>query len=296
MKFEERNFEKPLISVVIAASPTSGDALKMTLSSILSQDYENFELLAVTDGTDPPIEKDRRVKKVVAARKGKAQAFNEGLREAQGEFILFIEEGEELHSQFLSRGNEQLQLFDAGAMQCTTMVVRDNRLERLIPPVDTFLSYLRNLLVPQNVVIHSFLLRRDICKSFREDLPHLWARDFLLRSVVQGKVVTMNDYIGSFTTFKEGIPAEKRVQNELEEITLLSLHRNMARTPRMLFVYIVELSRRAALYSYAVRNSLVPVNDGYEQLLRKSWILPRFLFRRWVGKVLHPRQANIPSS
>lgn len=68
-----------------------------TIKSVLSQTYENFEIIIVDDGSpDNSIEvcklfKDSRIKIIRQKNKGLAGARNTGIRHAQGDYLAFID-------------------------------------------------------------------------------------------------------------------------------------------------------------------------------------------------------------
>lgn len=87
----------PLISVVV---PTYNRAalLDQAINSVLQQDYQQWELLVVDDGsTDDTMavlrtyEKEPRIRGFSQPNSGQAVARNRGLREASGQFIAFLD-------------------------------------------------------------------------------------------------------------------------------------------------------------------------------------------------------------
>lgn len=89
--------EKPLVSVVMPAFNAQA-TIRKSVESILSQTYDNFELIIVNDGstdnTEDIIKKyaeqDKRIKYVYQENRGVSRAFNRGIEEASGKYIYFL--------------------------------------------------------------------------------------------------------------------------------------------------------------------------------------------------------------
>jgi len=89
--------EEPLVSIVV---PTynSRTTLKRLLESIKNQTYKNIEVIIVDNySTDGTAELARKMgAKVILARSERAKAKNIGLKEAKGDYVLFIDSDMEL--------------------------------------------------------------------------------------------------------------------------------------------------------------------------------------------------------
>ena len=89
---------KPKISVIIPVYNVE-KWLNKCVDSILSQSYENFEVILVNDGStdkskdicDQYLKEDNRVKVFDILNSGQSVARNIGLKEAKGDYILFID-------------------------------------------------------------------------------------------------------------------------------------------------------------------------------------------------------------
>lgn len=86
----------PKVSVLVPAY-NAMEYLPETISSVLSQTYQNFEIIIVNDGSSDHIENwfeqllDQRIRLVSQSNQGLASARNTGLAEARGEYIAFID-------------------------------------------------------------------------------------------------------------------------------------------------------------------------------------------------------------
>lgn len=89
---------KPKISVIIPVYNVE-KWLNKCVDSILAQSYENFEVILVNDGStdksgdicDQYLKEDNRVKVFDILNSGQSVARNIGLKEAKGDYILFID-------------------------------------------------------------------------------------------------------------------------------------------------------------------------------------------------------------
>src|SRR5688572_6318984 len=89
--------DRPLVSVVIATY-NMARFLPLALRSALGQSYENIEVLVIDDGSQDdtravmePFRSDRRVRYVFRQNGGQASAKNHGIRQAQGEYVAFLD-------------------------------------------------------------------------------------------------------------------------------------------------------------------------------------------------------------
>ena len=89
--------DKPLVSVVIATY-NMARFLPLALRSALGQSYENIEVLVIDDGSQDdtravmePFRSDGRVRYVFQQNGGQASAKNHGIRQAQGEYVAFLD-------------------------------------------------------------------------------------------------------------------------------------------------------------------------------------------------------------
>lgn len=90
--------EYPLISVIVPIYNVE-KFLPLCIDSVLSQTYENIELLLIDDGSpdgcgqlcDEYAERDDRVHVIHQENSGVAEARNHGLRIAKGEYLFFVD-------------------------------------------------------------------------------------------------------------------------------------------------------------------------------------------------------------
>lgn len=90
-----------MISVIIPLY-NKEPIIEQSLQSVLSQDYDDFEVIVVNDGsTDRGVEivksiKDSRITLIEQENGGPSKARNTGVKNAKGEWILFLDADDEL--------------------------------------------------------------------------------------------------------------------------------------------------------------------------------------------------------
>ena len=90
-----------MISVVIPLYNKEA-IIKKSLESVLTQDYDDFEVVVVNDGsTDKSVEivksiQDTRITLIEQENGGPSKARNTGVKNARGEWILFLDADDEL--------------------------------------------------------------------------------------------------------------------------------------------------------------------------------------------------------
>lgn len=96
-----------MISVVIPLYNKEA-SIAQSLKSVLSQEYEDFEVVIVDDGsTDGSVDiveaiNDPRIRLIKQENGGPSKARNTGVKNAKGEWILFLDADDELFSDALS--------------------------------------------------------------------------------------------------------------------------------------------------------------------------------------------------
>jgi len=123
-----------MVSVIIPTYNRAG-MVKRAVRSVLSQDYENFEIFVVDDGSTDETSslfenvEDGRLKFIRLERNvGGAQARNAGLSLARGEFIAFLDSDDEW---FPSKLTKQLERFrelpeEYGLVYCGLLFAHSN--------------------------------------------------------------------------------------------------------------------------------------------------------------------------
>ncbi len=107
---------QPTVSIILPAY-NSATFLQTTLNSIFSQDYSDFEIIIVDDGsTDTTAQiadqQEKRVRLIQQKNQGISEARNTGLKAARGRYIAFIDHDDFWHPKKLSAQVSVLEKMD----------------------------------------------------------------------------------------------------------------------------------------------------------------------------------------
>lgn len=182
--------EKGLVSIITPVYKT-GRLLQETVESVLSQQYSNFELLLIDDGSNDdtisslPQYYDERIKVITQANQGMARTRNNGLRIARGEYVLFLDHDDLIEKDFLSeRVNFFLSHPETGFVGGTIRTFPENPKEYLSAAVDIEEEVL--FFKPEFLTTpSSYLIRRSVLDDnnidFNESLSSTADRFMLLK-------------------------------------------------------------------------------------------------------------------
>lgn len=118
----------PIFSVVMC-NHNYAEYLEDAVGSVLSQDFEDFELIIVDDGSDDESSEiiehfsDARIIPVFKKNGGQASALNEGFAVARGEFVAFLDSDDYWYRSKLRTLNEILSTEAVVAVQHTLELV-----------------------------------------------------------------------------------------------------------------------------------------------------------------------------
>ncbi|HFU3949682.1 TPA: glycosyltransferase family 2 protein, partial [Streptococcus suis] len=107
--------EEKLISIIVPVY-NAEKTIERCILSILEQSYTNFELILINDGsTDSSLFTiknfivDTRVKIIDKQNEGASQTRNRGIREAKGEYLLFIDSDDYIDNDYVQRLYEEIE-------------------------------------------------------------------------------------------------------------------------------------------------------------------------------------------
>lgn len=158
---------------VIIPTYNRSHILRKTITSVLNQTFENFEVIIVDDGSTDNTkdvvkvitESDSRVKYIYQINSERAIARNNGAAKAKGEFYIFLDSDdffEPTHlfnlNEYINSSDQQKALFFTNAK-----VLQDNVLKNL-PSFQnsTFETdfFLKNSIIPARVCLHNSILNK----------------------------------------------------------------------------------------------------------------------------------------
>lgn len=106
----------PEISIIVPVYNTE-KYVKETLSSILSQSFNNFEVIVVNDGSTDKTEEfikeleliDKRIKYFRQLNMGPSQARNNGISKAIGKYLMFVDSDDKVDKRYVERLFEKIE-------------------------------------------------------------------------------------------------------------------------------------------------------------------------------------------
>lgn len=131
---------KGLVSVIVPVF-NSEDTIKLCIDSILSQNYKNFEILIVDDGSNDNsysicesyLNEDKRIKLFHKENGGLSDARNYGLDRMSGQFVSFIDSDDIIHKDFLLEAINAFEKYDADIV--AHEIIQFNNYEEINTPI-----------------------------------------------------------------------------------------------------------------------------------------------------------------
>ncbi|MFV0255156.1 MAG: glycosyltransferase family 2 protein [Erysipelotrichaceae bacterium] len=116
------------------------------VSSLLAQSYRSFEIIFVNDGSSDNSEEllksyhsdDISITIINQENGGQASARNQGIKQAKGEFLCFVDIDDYVHSDLLLKLITQLEKENADLVWCDAFIVKDNK---VIGTLDTNITH-----------------------------------------------------------------------------------------------------------------------------------------------------------
>lgn len=107
--------KKPLVSIVIPCY-NNATTIEDTITSILNQTYQNIEIVIVNDGSEDnsletiyQLSKDLNNFKIIdQINSGPSKSRNNGALQATGEFLVFVDADDKIHSNYIEEAVDKL--------------------------------------------------------------------------------------------------------------------------------------------------------------------------------------------
>ncbi len=219
---------KPVLSIITVVYNNAKD-IERTLLSVLSQTYTNIEYIVIdggsTDGTLQIIESYRHRIAVLVSEKDKGiyDAMNKGLRLAGGDYVLFMNSGDELYSPhtvekvFSTKPNADIYYGE------TEMYSQEwkslGRRRHKVPGQLTFQSFKYGMSVSHQAIY----IRRQLAGFYNPQYKLSADIDWILNALKEArKVVRVEGYVAKYLV---GGMSKKRHRESLKErFAILSKH------------------------------------------------------------------------
>ncbi len=209
----------PKISIITVVY-NGHSLIERTINSVIAQSYMNIEYIIIDGGSsDGTLEiAERYQSKIAVILSGKDNgiydAMNKGLKIASGEYVLFLNAGDELFADQILEN-----IFALGAADVyygnTAVVSENGRIlgdRRLSPP--ELLTW-KSLQYGMCVSHQSFIAKRSLCQSYDLNYSISADIDWVIEVLKKSKVIiNTHSYISRFL---EGGASNKRMKKALRE-------------------------------------------------------------------------------
>ena len=219
---------------IITVTYNAGKVLEDTIQSVVFQTYRNVEYIIVdggsTDNTLDVVHKyQERICKVISEPdKGLYDAMNKGIRMATGDYLCFLNAGDELHE------NETLQkiVFTLKGKELPDVIYG----ETAIVDEEGHFLHMRRLSTPEHLhwksfkegmlVCHqAFLTRRELALANPYDLRYRFSADFdwCIRIMKQSKYLH-NTHLTLIDYLNEGMTTQNHKASLKERFRIMTKH------------------------------------------------------------------------
>ena len=205
---------EPLISVIVPVYKVE-QYLERCVQSIVTQSYENLEIILVDDGSpdrcgqmcDAWAEKDRRIRVIHKENGGAASARNTGADQCRGEFITFVDSDDYLAQEMIARLYEAIVEGCGGMSMCNTLCLDKNGvpesgndyliIENGVHPAGDVLPRIYQALGWLFVAPWSKLFRREVLRELRYPIGKGTEDEFICAQLIwEAQTICMTDYVG----------------------------------------------------------------------------------------------------
>ena len=212
-----------MISIVIPLY-NKEHCIKETLSSILSQSYKDYEIVVVNDGSkDNSVAvvnsiNDSRIRLINKENEGVSKTRNRGIKEAQGEWIMFLDADDLMYEGCLQALVDLGEQFPEANVLCGSFVTKINNREILSSTLKdlTLLTNQYELIWKKkwNIRLGSFIARKEILPQFPVDMAKgedvLYCFNLLSKGTVANTPHTTMTYVRENSELsKKRIPLEE---------------------------------------------------------------------------------------
>lgn len=205
---------EPLISVIVPVYKVE-QYLERCVQSIVTQSYENLEIILVDDGSpdncgamcDAWAARDSRIRVIHKENGGAASARNTGVDQCRGEFITFVDSDDYLAQEMIARLYEAIVEGCGGMSMCNTLCLDKNGvpepgddyliIENGVHPAGDILPRIYQAWGWLFVAPWSKLFRREVLRELRYPVGKGTEDEFICAQLIwEAQTVCMTDYRG----------------------------------------------------------------------------------------------------
>lgn len=242
----------PLLSVITVVYNNVKD-IERTIQSVVNQTYSNIEYIIIdggsTDGTKDIIEKYKNeIAKLVSEKdSGIYDAMNKGLALASGDYVLFMNSGDEVYSKdtvaqvFASSVNADVYYGETEMYDQNWKSI--GRRRHKSPNELTFDSFKYGMSVSHQAIY----IRRSLTQSYNTQYALSADIDWILEALKRAKkIVNVNQYVAKYLV--GGMSKKKHKESLIERFKIFSKHYGLL--PNMLNHIIIASN----LFFYYLKN------------------------------------------
>ncbi len=218
----------PKISIVTVVY-NAKSFIEQTIKSVISQSYTNIEFIIIDGGSDDgTLELAEKYQSQIALilsgkDNGIYDAMNKGLKDATGDYVLFLNAGDELYDRdtlttvFTSLPNADVYYGNSAVVNQQGIILGDRRLS---PPAH--LDW-KSLKYGMCVSHQSFIARRLLCDYYNLNYAIAADIDWVINVLKQSdKTVNTNIYISKF--LEGGMSQRNKLTAWMERFRIMSKH------------------------------------------------------------------------
>jgi len=257
------------VSVIIPMY-NSKDTIKSAIESVLNQTYkEPIEIIVVNDGSKDGCEKivekmiinnqtNRTIKLINKPNGGVSSARNRGIKEANGEYIAFLDSDDMWHPQKLELVFEALK--DDSIKFIGHSYTLENNFDKKFNLEKLSKVSFTKLLLKNFAVTPSIIIKKEICEYFDETMTHTEDHELWLRIALKTDVHYLDlplTTLGRPTMTRGGLSANRWAMRKGE----LQMYKNIIRYKKSLtllypFLVIFSLAKhlRHIIKDYFAKN------------------------------------------
>lgn len=215
----------PKVSVII---PTYNRAkyLSEAIDSVLAQVYQDFEIIIVDDGstdnTRNIVEKyvknfPEKIRYFFQEKKGSSAARNNGIRNAKGEYIAFLDSDDKWLSEKLEKQMKLIKNEDVGFVYSNAYVENNGKMTSRIKPTSAVLDFYGLFCEGKSIVMSTVLIKKEYLKKvgmFDESLQVAVDHDLLARVLLDYKVKHLNEPLAIYREHLNNVSSDMERMNK----------------------------------------------------------------------------------
>lgn len=206
--------EQPLISVIVPVYKVE-QYLDRCVNSIVTQSYENLEIILVDDGSpdncgslcDAWAAKDDRIRVIHKENGGAASARNIGVDQCRGAYVTFVDSDDYLEPEMIERLYEAIVGGNGGMSMCNTRCMDKNgmpesgddylNIQNGVRPACDILPLIYQAWGFLFVAPWSKLYRREVLRELRYPVGKGTEDEFICAQLIwEAQTVCMTEYVG----------------------------------------------------------------------------------------------------